>query len=929
MGKNSGYFSNNIVAVISVLVCFLINNASYAKFSETILNDSTIVLKRQTKFQPDSLNLWIHSETSASVVTRLAPEDFANTTQPGIQSALQGKATGVYIQGGSGKLGQVINVRIRGTSSIAGNNQPLYIIDGMPFDDLFTNYTRNEPISVLSFLNPDDIEKIEIIRDASSAAYFGSMASNGAIVITTKKGRPGKTHFSFNTQIGVSGPANKIGFLNRQQYIALVEEGWNNVIDRHGNDAYNWLSLNNSKLDTWQDALDIYFPYWRDTENPEDLTLGPDQNWEEQIFRKGFTQQYNLAARGGREKLMYYTSLSYYNQESFIIHHDFERITGRINFDFKPNQKLTVSLKLNPTFNASARIPPNNSIYSPMIATEISPLEPLYFPGTTDANYGRNGKNPIRLLKYYQGNYSYFNGLGNLKARYDLTRNFHLTTELNGNLTQMKDSYSNNSPYLNELIDDVVSVNSLHRSENFFLTFQQGVREKINFKLVSGIRMNTFKNDIKIESTNSGSGSTPERSNLSYYVISSLNYKEKLFFEAIGRVEHSSVFPEKNSQFFSPFASASWIVIDKQQANHIFLPDFLKINMSYGISGSDQPFIRMGSSIPNFNLDWQKISHINAGIDFGFFKNQLSGELNVYSRKTMNGFIETSLLPFTQGLNYMTQNGAEIINSGIESALHYTLSLGKFQWYSSFNISWNSNKVTGLDGRIIYNSNWRVMENEPIGIFWIPAYAGVDPNNGDALFYKDTDKVETTTMLNQAEPQKAGDPNPDFFGGFSNNFKYKNFDLGFTFQFVYGNEIFNMSNQWQANGLSWFENQTVEFYENYWKAPGDNATYPQPRFLEGNGSGVSSMQLFDGSYLRLKDATLGYTVNSKTLTNYGVNSLRVFVRGLNLLTFTKYPGWDPEASYFGIGTANTIQQGWDFYNAPQPRTITFGVNIGF
>jgi TonB-dependent starch-binding outer membrane protein SusC len=861
MGKKSGYFSNIIVTIISVLVCLFINNASYAKFSETFLNDSTIIVNTPAESQADSLCQQIHSGifSSSSVITSLAPESFANTTQPGIQSALQGKATGVYIQGGSGNSGQLINVRIRGTSSIAGNNQPLYVIDGMPFTDLFPNYTQNESFSILNFLNPDDIEKIEIIRDASSAAYFGSMASNGAIVITTKKGRPGKTQFSFNTQLGVSGPAT-------------------NSPDRNA-------------------------------ENPGDTSIPNAQNRNEQ----GFTQQYNFAASGGSEKFLFYSSLSYYNQESFILHHDFERISGRINFDYKPIKKLSLSLKLNPSINSPERIYLNNSRYSPL-ASELNP--PHFSFGTNDMNTLKDGENPLPLPNSYESSFRFYNGTGNLTVRYDLTDNLHLTTELNNNLNLFKYSYSTNYQQENHVRKEVVSDQSsyLYRNENYFLTYQHGFKEDFKFSVVTGISNYNLKNYSFF--------SQSERKNISYYVISSLNYKEKLFFETSGRVERSSVFPEKNRQIFSPFASASWIVINKQQANQIFLPDFLKVKVSYGLTGNDQYYTRTAYALTNFDLDWQKVSHINGGIDFGFFKNRLLGELNLYKRKTTNAFIGLAL-PFSQATN--TINGGEISNQGIELELNHTNNVGKLFWSSSFNLSYNKNTVTNLGGTTISAGNWRVMENEPIGTFWMPVYAGIDPETGDVLYYTDDTRTETTNLISQAKPQKAGDPNPNFIGGFTNNFRYQNFDLGFTFQFVYGNEIFN----WQTDGSNWIDNQTVDFYENYWKAPGDSARYPQPRFLEGNGQGVSSMQLFDGSYIRLKDATIGYTIHSGTLANYGVNSLRVFVTGHNLLTFTKYPGWDPEAAYFGIGTANTIQQGFDFYNAPQPRTITFGLSMGF
>jgi TonB-dependent starch-binding outer membrane protein SusC len=191
-------------------------------------------------------------------------------------------------------------------------------------------------------------------------------------------------------------------------------------------------------------------------------------------------------------------------------------------------------------------------------------------------------------------------------------------------------------------------------------------------------------------------------------------------------------------------------------------------------------------------------------------------------------------------------------NRGWEFSLNTNNLTGRFQWNTNFNIAFNENTVTSLDGQVIQIGNSRAMEDEPLGIFWMPVYAGVNPDNGDALFYTDATRTETTTSLSAAAHQKAGDPNPDFMGGITNTMRFGGFDLSVLFQFVYGNDIFNAGRQWQADGISWKDNQTIDFYENHWREPGDQAKYPQPRWLDGNGYGVSSMLIFDGSYIRLK-----------------------------------------------------------------------------
>lgn len=923
-----------IILTVFILVLAANNKTAAAKPFSAFTRGDSIAYKDKSEIHKDSITrLTKTGETyPSSAVTRLSPESFENNTQPGIQSALQGKATGAYIQGGSGKLGQLINVRIRGTSSINGNNQPLYVIDGMPFTDLFPNYSENEAMSSLTFLNPADIEKIEIIRDGSAAAHFGSLASNGAIVITTKRGHEGKTRFSFNSQLGVTGPSNKIGFLNRQQYLSLVEEGYNNVISRNGEDAYDWLGL--SPGDSWPQILDMFYTYWRDPQSPDNMSLGPDTNWEDKIFRNGFTHQYTLDAKGGGDFYAFFTSLSFYNQQSFIIEHDFERISGRINLDLKPFKKMKISLNLNPSRTKSLRTPHSRHIISPMIMSEFSPLEPLYIPGTKELNDIVFYTNPLIAFDYYENTSEFINGLGNLSIQYSLLNNLNLTAEWSGNLVQMKEYSGNIHGYPQEEI----KISSKNSFENYYLTFQQNLGEFIGFKIISGFSNTRFKDEMNISKDAPAlSGEFDSERNLSgYYISSFFSFKDILFLEPIVRMEKSSVFSEKNRQKIFPSAAASWILVNNPNSTRTILPNYLKAKLSYGISGSDE--IQMEKrlySLPNPDLTWQTIEHFNAGIDFGFANNQFTGEVNFYNKNSRNGFVAKPI-PATFWISYMAINSADISNTGFEFVLNYTKSIGEFHWLTSFNIATNTNKITNLkDITYLQSENTRIAKNYPVGSFWMPIYAGPDPDNGDALFYTDNTRTNTTIFAPFAEPQFAGDPNPEFFGGLTNHFKYKKWDLTFSLQFVYGNDVYNYDFINQASGLDWFTNQTVYYYENYWKKPGDKTKYPQPRFLEGNWWGQSSMLLFDGSYLRLKDITLGYSIKPETLQRLRINSLRIFIRGLNLLTFTKYPGWDPEASYYGVYdaveliNANNIKQGYDYMNPPQSRVFTFGINMQF
>lgn len=895
-------------------------------------------------------------------------EDIANSTQPSFESAIQGRAAGVYVQGGSGKLGQAIKMRVRGASSVSADNQPLYVVDGIPVNNQNIGTGGNEPTNPMADLNPADIESIQILKDASAAAIYGARAANGVVLITTKRGEAGKTRFTYNTQLGFSDPAKKVGFLNREQYLNLVEEGWNNVVNLYGSvdDAYGWLGL--TEGDTYADALDIFFPYWRDTDNPDDLTKGPDENWEDNALRRGFTQQHDLSARGGNEKTQFYTNLSWANQESVLIKNDFERISGRFTLDHKASDFVSFGLSLNPVRSKTARVANDNAFATPLQMIALSPLDPAYIPGTDELNANTAYENGLIPAKYNSFNTMVYRNIGNVFAQFNLMKGLSFRTEFGGDQTNQKEKgywgrlTNDGGPYGSA---EERTVMLLNYSTNNYFTYNKMFAEILDLDLVGGMSYEdsyietqfsgaeNFPSDhfkrISSGSEPSGmTGSGTRYSFLSYFLRTNFSITDKYLFSLSGRYDGSSRFGKDNRFGFFPAASAAWIITNEDFLKDNDILSFLKIRGSWGLTGNAEigNFSSRGLysasnyagysglvpvSIPSPDLKWETTQQFNAGIDFGFLNNRITGEIDYYIKNTSDLLLSANV-PASSGFTSILRNVGKLENKGIEFAINTVNLAGKLSWNTNFNIAFNKNKVTDLDGQVISVGVWRAIEGQPLGVFWMPVYAGVDPENGDALFYTDDTKTETTPWLSAAAHQVAGDPNPDFVGGMTNTFRYGGLDLSFTFQFVYGNEIYNGGRQWQADGLSWFDNQALEFYENYWKNPGDDAKYPQPRWLEGNGYGVSSMLVFDASYLRMKDLTLGYTINANQLKKLGFSNIRLYLKGLNLLTFTEYPGWDPEANFVGTGPSaqtSNLRQGYDFYTAPQPRTITFGAQLNF
>ncbi len=885
----------------------------------------------------------LRSELTGSIA-RVSAEDIAYTTQPSFESALQGRTAGVYVQGGSGKLGQAIKVRVRGSASVSASNQPLYVVDGFPVitEDLGT--PGNEPINPMADLNPADIETIQVLKDASAAAIYGSRAANGVVLITTKRGQEGRTQINFSTQAGFSEPANKVGFLNREQYLDLFEY------------AYQWAPVFGPDHEV---ALDWGWRYWRE---------GADTNWEDEALKRGNMQQYDLSARGGIGDTRFYAALSYSDQEGILLGNEYDRISTRLNLDHAVSDNLAFGMNLNLVRSESRRVANDNAFATPLQMIALPPINPTNDPDTGELNRFTAYENGLFPAKYSSFDQEVYRTIGNVFATYDLLPGLQFRSEWGVDIYNQREM-----GYQGRLTNDggpdgvgsdrTVTMRSL--TTNNFLTFDYTFADALDLNLVGGMSYQDANQDIaSITSRNfpndnfrrlasaaeiAGASSTGTRySYVSYFSRANMIFNGRYLVTLSGRVDGSSRFSTDHRYGFFPAASAAWIISNEDFMDNIEFISFLKPRASWGVVGNSeignfQWQALYGASnyaglsgmipttVPSPELRWETTYQTDIGLDFGFFNNRITGEVDYYVKKTEDLLLSVNL-PGTSGFNNVTQNVGNMENRGWELSLNTFNLTGRFQWNTSFNIAFNENEVTDLDGQIIQIGSHRVEEGYPLGIFWMPVYAGVDTDNGDALFYTDDTRTETTTSLPAAEHQMAGDPNPDFMGGITNNFRYGGFDLSVMFQFVYGNDIFNGGKQWQADGLSWKDNQTLYFYENHWREPGDDTFYPQPRWLDGNGYGVSSMLIFDGSYIRLKDATLGYTLPAELVARVNISSIRVFAKGLNLLTWTDYPGWDPEANFVGTGpSAQTmnIRQGYDFYTAPQPRSITFGVTLGF
>ncbi|WP_245706047.1 SusC/RagA family TonB-linked outer membrane protein [Catalinimonas alkaloidigena] len=897
-------------------------------------------------------------------IAQVSGEEIQNLPVTSVEQAIQGRATGVFIESNNGKLGQGISIRVRGSSSVTASNQPLYVIDGIPITAQ-SQSGNGAPTNPLADINFNDIESINILKDASAAAIYGSRASNGVVLITTKQGKSGKTKFSVNLLSGVSNPTGKREYLNAQQYVELFTEAAanSNALDP----SFDYVAYLESRFDRYAAGTD-----WRQALNS---TPAVDENWQEQAFQKGGITQLDLNASGGNEKTRFYVAGSYSDQKGIMIRNSFERINGRINLDHQATERLNLGLNLSLSRTVNDRLSDDNSFATPLQLVAQPPIQPVIDPRTNalSGNYTLyfNGLLYVDNAKYTT---TVFRNLGNLYASYNILPGLKFRTEFGVDiLNQNEEEYYGKLTARNVGTSNGLGANRyvqlLNYTTNNFFQYNQTIGTQHNIEATVGMSFQESRRDMSYvegqqfpsdafkqlaSAAEITSGTTEETafSFLSYFARANYAYANRYLLTLSGRIDGSSRFGANERYGFFPAASMGWVLTEESFLNTSAFLSFLKLRASYGLTGNAEisnfaarglfsgdgayggvPGLRPSQS-PNPNLKWETTAQTDIGIDYGFLRNRISGEIDYYVKQTRDLLLNVNV-PGSSGFTTQMRNIGKLQNKGFEFMVNTSNLVGDFTWNTSLNFSINRNKITDLDGQVIEGGFVnRAIEGYPIGVFYEREYAGVDPENGDALYYindpEQPGSRETTNDYNAANRIVIGNPNPDWIGGINNTFGYKGLELTVFFQGVFGNEIYNGGGKFFQASADFFDNQTTDQLRR-WQQPGDITDVPQARLFFGNGTGESSRFLSDGSYVRLKTVTLGYTLPSAVISKLKLDRVRIYVTGQNLLTFTKYEGWDPEvnADYLTTSSTGNISLGNDFYSAPQPRTITAGINLGF
>lgn len=864
---------------------------------------------------------------------------------------LVGKSTGVQVTSNSGAPGSAVTVRIRGASSLSsGGNDPLYVIDGVPTGNILG-------------VNPNDIESIEVLKDASSSAIYGSRAANGVILITTRRGQKGRTDMSFDTYYGLQRVYKKMPMMNAQEQWEYVQKGVKN---------YNRLNPSAPVTVRAQAVLDH--------------EAGYDTDWQDEVFRLAPVQSYDFGASGGSDRTRFAANVGYYNQQGVIMSNGYQRIAGKFSMDFDLTKYLTMGASFRGNYSITDKIPEGDSETSVMANMQRKmAYEPVYEPDGSYAN--RERPNVVAAAREFKGKDYQTAGIASAYAKLKILKNlefnsswaadffnttgdsFYPSTILGG-ATRPSTAFANKG--LTWLSENVLTYALRKEKINFTGILGYSIQESdafnFNAKASGGPSdiIETMNASVLRETTYSyktGWGLTSLFSRLN------MTYAGKYIAAVSMRRDGSSRFGSNNRYAYFPAASVAWRVNEEAFMHDIRQISELKVRASYGRTGNQnignyvaqgtystganyngQSGVRIGG-IPSADLSWESTDQADVGLDLGLFDNRLNLSMDLY-KKVTNGLLFSMPLPQYTGFSSYWTNLGEIQNKGLEIALSGDIiRKGDLSWSAGANISFNQNKVSQLpngapilvtaatDVYYTVNATFMTQQQTPIGQFYGLRWTGeVYPTDeiakahvssimgqtpvGGTLKYED---YNGDGKIDANDRQLIGSPHPKFFGGFNTQVSWKNFDLGMQFSFVYGNKLFNQMRFMSSRGFAYDAARKERV--NAWSEPGQITTeHKVLTSTDARDNQFSSKYIEDASYLRLNNVNLGYNLPEKLTKPLNIQRLRVYLSAQNLFTVTKYSGFDPEVN---AKSADIRTQGVDIGMVPQVSTYMLGINLKF
>lgn len=909
-------------------------------------------------------------------VSKLANLNAAENDNTSVERLIQGKVSGVQITKNTGDVGGGYMFSVRGANSVTGSNQPLVVIDGYPVESGSTRVTLGADASfgsdmpgtnALSMLNPNDIASIEILKDASSTAIYGSRGANGVVLITTKRGQEGKDRIEYSFRLDVNSLQKKLDVLNTQEYLAYANEAY---MDRN-NGSYLY---SKERIDQFKNI---------------------NTNWQDLIFDTGISQEHQLMLSGGDKKLKYVLSIGYLDQHGIIQNSFFNRGTFRLNLDRSINDRLNFGVNISGNMSENKSVMQagkSGDIGSSIISAALRTI-PLYEPYTAEdqVNLDNQFTNPLTLVQSVDDRNKLTQVSLSLNVGYKITKDLQFKIKLGLNNTDaLRNYYMPRGTYLGN-VRNGYAYEGNSRSFNYLnentLNYIKQISNVSRVNAVVGYTWQSWTSHIigsgsagfandNLKYFNMYSASVVDKNNNStqtwalgsYLGRIIYSYDNKYLATVTARADGSTKLASGHKWALFPSFALGWNVNNEDFMKDLIMISELKLRASWGVSGNQaiypgatkSVYIPVSSVInetlltsyvpgnmANDILGWENTEQYNFGLDLALLNGDIRFGYEYYNKKTDNLLINLPLPPTTGYTNYAS-NAGSVENRGMEFDISAKIFKRKFKWDVAGNISFNRNKILQLGssltqfagdqfGQINSQSPNIAKEGFPIGAYYGYKVIGifqtaqevknspVDPSNPRPGDFKFAD-LNGDNKIDANDQTVIGSPYPDYIFGVTNDFSWKNFSLNVFVQGSIGQEVVNANNYF-LSGLSMANTSNVsrQAFENRWTGPGTSNKYPAAQSLRLPFFGrFSDFLVEDASFVRLKSVTFAYTLPKSVIKN--ISKIKVFVSGSNLLTLTKYSGYDPEVNSRGD---NSLTPGIDLGSIPQFRTVSAGFNIGF
>lgn len=910
-----------------------LSSIGYNPITYRVATDTLVKLWLQPKVNPiDEIVIVAFGSEQRNLLTGavsvINPQQFAQLNESSVMGSFQTNLTGVLIQNNAGTPGSSVKMNIRGVTSISAGNSPLFVIDGVPV--INGNYSQldfsGQTIDAITDIPVNDIESITVLKDASSSALYGTRASNGVVLIATKRGQPEKSTIMFDSYFGLQQANRKLKMLNANQWMTMVNE---EAIQKGDPPVYTDEFISNNKIDT---------------------------RWLDEVFRIAPTYSLAVSFKGGDSKSAYFVSGSYFNQDGIVLGSDYSRYGFRVNYDYNITSKVKLEVGNGFSYSTNNRVEGDQSLNGPLPnAISMPPIYPVYNPNGTFNNDGPYA-NPVSIAKEEKNLAKSHRNLANLILTYNHSNNIRLIAQsgidyynLNEQTFAPKQTRQG-SKYDGLGIEATSNVITFYHST--YANFNKRW-ERSSLEILAGLSSEkylehgTYLRSQGFPGSSIGflqGGAVPVQAisrevdalNLSVFTRLKYIYSNRYIFTFNFRRDGSSKFGISNRFGNFPAIAFQWNAFEEPFYPQQKIMPNVRLTLSYGLTGNDQisdfraldlfaPGSNYGGAaglrpaqIANPDLKWESTHQFNAGIRIDWLE-RIRFSADYYVKNT-NDLLYRLPLPTSTGFSYIISNIGKVRNRGFELEINADALIAPLFWNIGLTLSMNRNRVVSLYQNLplrnIGRASSSIEVGQPISFFYGYKALGVNPADG-MMIYKD---LNGDGIINDFDKTRIGSPFPNLYGVLTNQFTYRSFSLNLNIYFSLGNEIFNATRMYTETLSK--SNQTIAVLRR-WQQPGDITDVPKASTYNKL---VSSRFIEDGSFVRLKNIKISYTVSKKILRKTFLSDLQFYLAGKNLITWTRYNGMDPEVNYNG---ENSIVMGTDFFTCPQPKTLIAGVCAKF